>query len=160
MERPYNRARTVKILMLLFVLSAAGYLFLLFWINQRVETIDVSGCEVVSSAEMEYKVDRISCQYGYVEISGHAYEPGVSVDQADTVVLAYHPASGIYYKLPTENVKKEKLTKKADDGFNYDYAQFKSVTLRSKLPDGCRVCIWYRGNGENRLIQTEEVIFY
>ncbi len=144
----------------LFILAAAAYLFLLYFVNQRVVAVDVSGCDTASAEKMEYQIEEIKCQYNYVQINGYAYEPGVSLDKADTVLLAWDPVTDTYYRLPTEHVKKEKLSKQADDGFNYDYAQFQSVTLRTKLPSGCRVCIWYRGNGENRLISTDEVIFY
>ena len=43
-----------------------------------------------------------------MEIRGYAYEPGISIDTADTRLLAYDPAAGVYYRLPTENVKKKK----------------------------------------------------
>lgn len=160
MKKQYDKAKVSKIVLCLFAALSAVYLLFMFWVNQRVVTVDVSGCEVAEAGQMNYKIEKIACKYDYVEIKGYAYRPGVSVDTADTVLLAYDPTTGIYYKLPTENVKKTKLTENADDGFNYDYAQFKSVTLRKKIPGGCRVCIWFRGNGENILIPTEEVIFY
>lgn len=160
MKNQYNKSKVSKIVLCLFFICAAGYVFFMFWLNQRVVTVDVSACDTVAAERMKYKIEKINCKYDYVEITGYAYEPGVSVDTADTVLLAHDPVTDVYYKLPTENLKKTKLTKNANDGFNYDYAQFKSVTLQKKLPGGCRVCIWYRGNGENILIPTEEVIFY
>ncbi len=160
MKNQYDKAKVSKIVLCLFVLCAAGYLLLLFRVNQRVAVVDVSGCKTAEAGQMEYKIEKIECKYNYAEIKGYAYMPGVSVDTADTVLLAYDPTADLYYELPTENIKKTKLTENADDGFNYDYAQFKSVTLRKKIPGGCRICIWYRGNEENILIPTEEVIFY
>ncbi len=160
MDRQYDRVKTGKAVLGGFLLCAAAYLLLLFFVNQRVSTVDLSGCDTDAAGQMAYRIEKIECSYGYVEVRGYAYEPGVSIDTADTRLLAHDPTSDVYYMLPTENVKKEKLTKEADDGFNYDYAQFRSVVRAAKLPGGCRACIWYRCNGENRLIHTEEVLFY
>ncbi len=158
MNRSYDKAKVGKILLFVFVLSAAVYLFLLYFANQRVDTVDVSGCDR-NTESMKYKVSKISSKYDYIEIQGYAYEPGVSLLTADTVLLAHDPATDLYYKLPTENTKRTKLTKNADDGCNYDYAQFKSTVLQKKIPRGCMLCIWYRGNGSNKLIQTDNVIY-
>ncbi len=159
MNRSYDKAKMGKVLLLAFVLFAAVYLFLLFFVNQRVVMADVSGCDR-NTENMKYKVSKISSKYDYIEIQGYAYEPGVSLLTANTVLLAHDPTTDLYYRLPTENTKRTKLTKNADDGCNYDYAQFKSTVLQKKIPSGCRLCIWYRGNGSNKLIQTDEVIYY
>ena len=42
MNRPYDKAKVGKILLPVFILAAALYLFLLFFLNQRVVTVDVS----------------------------------------------------------------------------------------------------------------------
>lgn len=160
MKNQYDKARMGKIVLVLFTVCALLYVALLFGTNQRVVKYDVTGCEVAEEGRMTYKIEKISCNYNYIKITGYAYEAGVSVDKADTTLLACDPVSGTCYKLPTENVKKTKLTEEADDGFNYDYAQFQSVTLRKKIPAGCRVCILYQGNGANILIPTDQVIFY
>lgn len=159
MNGSYDKAKMGKILLLVFVLFAALYLFLLFFANQRVVTVDVSGCDS-NTENMKYKVSKIRSKYDYIEIQGYAYEPGVSLLTANTVLLAHDPTTDLYYKLPTENTKRTKLTKKAADGCNYDYAQFKSTVLTKKIPSGCRLCIWYRGNGSNKLIHTDNVIYY
>lgn len=159
MNQPYDKAKTGRVLLLMFIFAAAAYLFLLFFLNQRVVTVDVSGCDV-NVDQMKYKVSKISSEYDYIEIQGYAYEPGVSLLTAHTVLLAHDPTTDLYYRLPTENTKRTKLTKKADDGCNYDYAQFKSTVLQKKIPSGCRLCIWYRGNGGNKLIRTDDVIYY
>lgn len=160
MNRAYDRSKTGKTAAVLFGLFAAAYLLLLYIVNQRVVAVDVSGCEVCSAGQMSFKIEKIESRYGYLEVRGYAYEPGVSIDTADTRLLAYDPTADVYYRLPSENVKKEKLTKEANDGFNYDYAQFRSVVRQSKLPGGCRVCIWYCCNGNDKLIHTDEVLFY
>lgn len=160
MKNQYDKAKLSRVVLCLFILCAVGYLGSMFFVNQIVSVVDVSACDTSAAERMEYKIEKIECKYDYVDVRGYAYEPGVSVDKADTVILAHDRTTDVYYKLPTENVKREKLTEKAEDGFNYDYAQFRSVTLRKKLPSGCRICIWYRGNGENILIPTEEVLFY
>lgn len=160
MKKQYDRDKAGTLVLLLSGVCAAAYLLLLFVVNQRIVVVDVSGCDTGAAEQMEYKIEKTECRYGYVEVHGYAYEPGVSVDTADTQLLAYDPTSGVYYGLPTENVKKEKLTENAGDGFNYDYAQFQSAARLGSLPGGCRICIWYRGNGANRLISTEEVLFY
>ncbi|GFI27454.1 hypothetical protein IMSAGC012_02581 [Lachnospiraceae bacterium] len=160
MHQQYQKAKTGKILLICFTVCSVIYLALLYWINQRVDVADISGCETAGAEDMEYKIEKVSCMYDYIDIRGYAYQPGVSLLTADTELLAYDAASGLYYRLPTEQVKKPKLTKQADDGCNYDYAQFRSVTLQKKIPDGSRICIWYKGNGANTLIQTDEVIYY
>ena len=160
MDRQYDRAKIGKITACLLAVCAVCYLLLLFFVNQRIVKADVSGCDTGAAEKMEYKIEKIECKYGYVEVRGYAYEPGLSIDAADTQLLAYDPTADVYYALPTENVKKEKLTEQANDGFDYDYAEFRSVARQSKLPGGCRVCIRYRCNGADRLISTEEVLFY
>ena len=125
-----------------------------------MKIVDVSVCEIADETTMQYKIEKIEYKSNYIKISGYAYRQGISVDTADTVLLAHDPTTDIYYELPTENVKKTKLSKNADDGFNYDYAEFQSVVRSKKIPGGCRACIWYRGNGENVLIPTEEVLYY
>lgn len=160
MDRQYDKAKMGKLMCVLFLLFAAAYLLLLFFVNQRIERVDVSGCDKDGADRMEYQIEKIDVVYGYVQIRGYAYEPGASIDTADTRILAYDPVGDAYYRLPTEHVKKEKITEKAGDGFNYDYAQFRAVARAGKLPGGCRVCIWYCCNGANRLIHTDEVIFY
>lgn len=44
MDRQYNRVKTGKIVAAVFFLCAAVYLLSLFFVNQRVVTVDVSGC--------------------------------------------------------------------------------------------------------------------
>ena len=55
MNRSYDKAKVGKILLFVFVLSAAVYLFLLYFANQRVDTVDVSGCD-------RNKIGRASCR--------------------------------------------------------------------------------------------------
>ena len=43
MDRQYNRVKTGKIVAAVFFLCAAVYLLSLFFVNQRVVTVDVSG---------------------------------------------------------------------------------------------------------------------
>lgn len=158
-KKGYDKVRAGKLVLAVFSLCAALYLSLLYLANQRVVLYDVTDCEIAEEGRIEYEISRILRPYNYIKITGYAYEPGVSIDRTDTTLLAFDPAADVYYKLPTESVKKEKLTEKADDGFNYDYAQFTSVVLRNKIPSGCRVCILYRGNGASLLVQTDEVIY-
>lgn len=159
MNQSYDKVKIGKIFVFAFVLLSAVYLFLLFYVNQRVVTVDVSGCDR-NAENMKYKISKISCEYDYIEIRGYAYEKGESLLTANTILLAYDPTTDLYYKLPTENTKRTKLTEKANDGCNYDYAQFKSAVLQKKIPGGCRLCIWYLGNGSNKLIQTDNVLYY
>lgn len=158
MNQPYEKAKIAKIIIGVYAFLAMAYLLLLFWTNQRVFAVDVSGCELAEPGEIAYGFDKLKCEYGYVDIRGYAYEKGVSVERADTAVLARDPATGTYYKLPTEVVSDETLTTKENDGCNYDYAQFRSVAFLNKFPKGSAVCIWYRVNGESKLIQTDQVI--
>lgn len=160
MNRQYDKAKVAKVLIGAYAVLALAYLLFLFWTNQRVVAVDVSGCEIAEPGQFEYGFDRLRCEYGYADIRGYAYEKGVSVTSADTAVLAHDPATGAYYKLPTKVVQNKKLTKNADDGCDYDYAQFRAVAFLDKFPAGSTVCIWYRVNGENKLIQTDEVIYH
>lgn len=160
MEKQYDKSSMGRLVICVFAIAAAGYLILLYWVNQRVVAVDVSGCQIVEEGEMEYQIEPVRYQYHSVEISGYAYERGISTDKAATAVLAYDPVADVYYQLPTENRKDKSITKNANDGYNYDYAKFCSVALRKKIPDGSRICIWYRGNGANKLIKTEEALYY
>lgn len=158
MNHQYDKAKIGRILIGAYALCVLAYLLLLYWTNQRVVVVDVSGCEIVSGDEIEYGIDKLFCEYGYANISGHAYEKGVPVETADTAVLAYDPATGLYYQLPTKIAKNTKLTENEGDGCNYDYAQFYSVAFLKKIPAECEAYIWYRVNGASKLIQTGKVI--
>ena len=160
MKDQYDKGKVSKIVLGIFLVCAVSYLTVLYGLNQRVKIVDVSDCEIADETTMQYKIEKIEYKRNYIKISGYAYRQGISVDTADTVLLAHDPTTDIYYELPTENVKKTKLSKNADDGFNYDYAEFQSVVRSKKIPGGCKACIWYRGNGENVLIPTEEVLYY
>lgn len=160
MDYRHDKAKIGKIIIGAYALCVLAYLFLLFWTNQKVVTVDVSGCEIVTGDEIEYGFDRFMCEYGYADIRGHAYEKGVEIKSADTEVLAYDPATGIYYRLPTRVVKNTKLTKEADDGCNYDYGQFQAIAFLKNFPVDSKACILYRVNGESKLIRTENVIYH
>lgn len=159
-KQPYEKVRIGKILFCVIALCAGAYVLLSFWMNQRVTAVDVSGCDVQAAERMTWKIEKMTGKNDYMTIKGYAYEQGRSTDRADTVLLAYDAVSGTYYKLPTEIVKRTKLTEKANDGFNYDYAGFTSVFFLDKVPRGSELCIWYRGNGENILIETGTEISY
>lgn len=160
LKQPYDKGKVGKILFAIFTVCAAAYLLLLFWTNQRVIVADVSRCEMQSADRIEWKIEKMLGKHEYMTIKGYAYQRGVSVDTTETVLIAYDEEKDIYYELPTECVKKTKLTKKADDGCNYDYAGFRSVVLLKKVPRGSKVYIRYRGNGTDVLIPTDEVINY
>lgn len=160
LKQPYDKGLLGKLFVGIFALCAVIYLLLLFGTNQRVITVDVSRCETKVAEKMTWEIESMTGKNGYMTIKGYAYQPGVSVDTTETVVLAYDAENGVYYQLPTESVKKTKLTEKADDGCNYDYAEFKSVVALKKVPRGSQVCIRYRGNGMDILIPTDQVINY
>jgi hypothetical protein len=160
LKQPYKKERVGIVLGLAFVLCVGCYLLLLFWTNQRVVPVDVSGCDTAGAERFTWEIEKMKGKSGYMTIKGYAYEPGYSEDEAHTTLLAYDEEQDVYYRLPTENVKKEKLTEKADDGFNYDYAEFTSVFYLNKVPSGSKVFIWYQGNGKNILIPTEKEITY
>lgn len=160
MNQKYDKVKIAKILIGAYAFCVMAFLLLLFWTNQRVVTVDVSECEIVTGDEIEYGFDKFMCEYGYTDIRGHAYEKGVEIKSADTAILAYDSATGLYYQLPTRVVKNTKLTKEADDGCNYDYAQFRAIAFLKNFPVDSKACIWYRVNGESKLIHTDQVIYH
>lgn len=158
MNKHYEKEGTAKRIAVISAAFILLFLMFLYWDNQRIQVIDVSGCDTSSAEKITYGIEKYRNELGYIYIKGYAYEPGVSVDYADISLLAYDQVTKKYYRLPTENIENEKLTEHADDGFNYNYAAFESVTMRKKIKEGCRFYLLYRNNGENILIQTEQVL--
>lgn len=160
MHMQYEKKKIAAVVAVVFSLLVIVWLGLTFFINQRVKPIDVSACDRQSAAGVDWKIDSVKGEYNYMTIKGHAYQPGISVDKVETVVVIHDAVNDVYYELPTESVKKEKLTEKAGDGYNYDYAQFQAVAFLDKIPDGSRIYILYRANGSNILVETDEVIYF
>lgn len=160
MNMQYDKKKTVAVIAGIFAVAALLWLGLTFYSNQRVKVIDVSSCDRLAAAGVDYSIDSVNYKYDYISIKGHAYQPGISVDTVETVVVIYDAINDVYYELPTESVKRTKLTEKADDGYNYDYAQFEAVAFKSKIPDGSRIFILYRVNDSEILIETEESIYF
>lgn len=160
MHMQYKKKRMAAILTGIFLLAVVVWLGLTFYTNQRIKPIDVSACDRLLAAGVDWKIESINYRYDYLTIKGYAYQPGISVDTVKTTVVIYDAVSDRYYELPTENVKKTKLTKEADDGYNYDYAQFEAAAFQKKIPDGSRIYILYRVNGSEILIETDEAIYF
>ena len=158
MNSQYDKGKVSKIVLGIFLVCAVSYLAVLYGLNQRVKIVDVSGCEIADETTMQYKIEKIEYKRNYIKISGYAYRQGISVDTADTVLLAHDPTTDIYYELPTENVKKTKLSKNANDGFNYDYAGFTAVIRHDRVQSGSRIYIRYRCNGFDLLLKTDQSI--
>lgn len=160
MNQQYDKKKIGWIAGAIFVAAVVLWVALTFFTNQRVKKIDVSNIDRLAAAGVEYNIDSVNYKYDYISIKGYAYQPGISVDTVETVVVIYDAITDTYYELPTESVKKSKLTKKADDGYNYDYAQFEAVAFKNKIPDGSRIYILYRVNDSEILIETEEAIYF
>lgn len=160
MHMEYDKKKTAAALAVIFSLLVIVWLGLTFFTNQWVKPLDVSACDRISAAGVDWQIDSVDAKYDYLTIKGHAYQPGISVDTVETAVVIYDAVNDAYYELPTENIKKTKLTEKADDGYNYDYAQFEAVAYQNKIPDGSRIYILYKANGSNILIETDNVIYF
>lgn len=158
LEKNYEKKTTLMILGGIFMAASLAFLFILFWWNQRIVPVDVGGCET-DKGQLIYKISKT---YGtdFIKLEGYAYVPGRSIDYADISVIAYHPAEDKYYRLPTEIVKKSKVTKKAGDGHNYDYCGFSSVVLADKIWDDTKFYIRCQHNGMDILVDTGEVFDY
>lgn len=158
MEKQYNKKIIGLAAGSVFTLFLLLWIFLTFYTNQRVKEIDVSAMERLAAAGVEYSIDSVNYKDTYVSIKGYAYQAGISVDTVKTAVVLYDAANEKYYELPTESVKKTKLSKKANDGYNYDYAQFEAVALKKKIPDDSQIFILYRVNGSEILVETSEAV--
>lgn len=156
MFRKYEGKKTAALLTVLFTACMLIFIALLFFVNQRVEMIDVSDCDRNENGSVTYKIEETGDYFNYIYVNGYAYEPGISIDSAVTIVLAHDTDTGAYYELPTENVEREDITEERNDGCNYDYAGFKSVAYKSKLPQHYTICILYECNNEKILIDTTE----
>lgn len=160
MSKQYDKKLIGWIAGAVFTVVVILWIGITFFTNQRVKEIDVSNIDRTAAAGVDFSIDSVSHKYDYISIRGHAYQPGISVDMVETVIVVYDAVNDKYYELPTESVKRKKLTEEANDGYNYDYAQFEAVAFKNKIPDGSRVCILYRVNGSEILIETEEAIYF
>lgn len=158
LEKNYDKNRVVFWVGGIYCALVLVFLLALFWWNQRITPVDVSGCQV-NGGQLMYALDK---NYGsnFVKLEGYAYVPGQDIIYADISVLAYDPAGDKYYELPTEIVKKTNITKEAGDGFDYDNCGFSSVVLSRKLGNGTRFYIRCKNNGGDILADTGEAFSY
>lgn len=158
LEANYEKKTAICWLGGIFSACVLMFLLILFWWNQRIVPVDVGGCET-DAGQLNFQIKKT---YGtnFIKLEGYAYVPGRSIDYADITVLAYRPDEDRYYRLPTEIVKKTKITKEAKDGHNYDYCGFSSVVLADKIWDDTKFYIRCQNNGVDILADTGEVFDY
>lgn len=153
MFRKYEGRKMAALVAAVFSAFVLIFIALLFWVNRRVEMVDVSKCARNDTGSVTYGIEERGDYFNYIYVNGYAYEPGVSIDSAVTKVLVRDTDTGAYYELPTENVRREDITEERNDGCNYDYAGFKSVAYKSELPERYTICILYECNNEKILIE-------
>lgn len=158
LEENYDKNKVVPWVGGIFCGCVLVFFLALFWWNQRIVPVDVSHCEI-DSGQLTYKITKT---YGtnFIKLEGYAYVPGQSIDYANIKVLAYNSTEDKYYELPTESVKKTKITKKAEDGCNYDNCGFCAVVLAEKMWDDARFFIRCQNNGVDILADTGAVFDY
>lgn len=154
MFKKYEGRKAAVFLAAVFSVFVVFFLGLLFFMNQRVKVIDVSDCERDDTGRITYAIEEVGDFYNFISVTGYAYEAGQSIERASIKIVARDTDTDTYYELPTENVKRTELTNTVGDGNNYDYAGFKSIAYRDKLPQNLELCILYRCNGSNILIHT------
>lgn len=160
MKKSYDKTKVSYVVAGIFAAVVLLFILFLYWSNQRVVKADVSSAQTQISGEIKYELNTKGKGFRYLKIDGYVYEKGISIDTALVDVLVYDKDKDEYYQLPTESVQKKKITKKENDGCNYDYCGFSSVVLRKYLPNGGKFYIRCRNNGKNLLIETEETIAY
>ena len=153
MFRKYEGRKTAALVAVVFSAFVLIFIVLLFWVNRRVEVVDVSKCARNDTGSVIYRIEEMGDYFNYIYVNGYAYEPGVSIDSTVTKVLVHDTDTGTYYELPTENVRREDITEERNDGCDYDYAGFKSVVYKSELPERYTICILYECNNEKILIE-------
>ena len=153
MFRKYEGRKMAALVAAVFSAFVLIFIALLFWVNRRVEMVDVSKCARNDTGSVTYGIEEKGDYFNYIYVNGYAYEPGVSIDSAVTKVLVRDTDTGAYYELPTENVRREDITEERNDGCNYDYAGFKSVAYKSELQERYTICIFYECNNEKILIE-------
>lgn len=95
MKDQYDKGKVSKIVLGIFLVCAVSYLAVLYGLNQRVKIVDVSGCEIADETTMQYKIEKIEYKRNYIKISRLCIPAGISVDTADTVLLAHDPTTDI-----------------------------------------------------------------
>lgn len=158
LEKNYDKNKVVPWIGGIYCACVLVFLLILFWWNQRIIPVDVSGCQV-NQGQLNYVVSKV---YGsnFVKLEGHAYVPGQDIVYADIKIVAYNPEEDKYYELPTEIVKKTRVTKDAQDGFNYDNCGFSSVVLVKNIWNNTKFYIRCKNNGADILVDTGEVFAY
>lgn len=155
MFRKYEPRKAAGFVSVVFAALSVLFLLLVFFLNQRVEIIDISACERNNAEKVTFKIEEFDDSYDFISITGYAYIPGESIDYSNIQVLAHDTKKQIYYKLPTEVVLKNEITQGMNDGYDYDYSGFKSVVYKNKIPANCSIAILYRCNDNNILIEDD-----
>ncbi len=150
----YEAEKVVAFLSVCFAVGIGLYMFGMYCINNDVEKIDVSDLKRFSEGKLEYGVKEIRDDLDYVSVTGYIYEPGVSSSEVlvETDLLACDDDTGQYYKLPTENILSTDITEQVNDGCDYSYAGFKSVSYKKDLPVNYHFALLYESNGEKILV--------
>lgn len=149
----YDPRKVAGFVSVVFSVFSVLFLLLVFFLNQRVEVIDISACDRNSAEKVIFKIEEFDDSYDFISITGYAYIPGESIDYSNIQVLAHDMKKQVYYKLPTEIVLKKEITQGMNDGYNYDYSGFKSVVYKNKIPTNCNIAILYRCNDNNILVE-------
>lgn len=150
----YDTRKMFTFLSIFFWIGIVLYTFFVFEINGRVKKIDTSNLKIPSQGQIEYCIENIRDDLDYIMITGYAYEPGISSSQILVKIdlLICDESTKQYYELPTENMLRTDITESVNDGCDYRYAGFKSVSAKKNLPDQYHIAILYERNGEKMLI--------
>lgn len=153
MFKKYESGKVAGFVAAVFSVFAMLFLLLVYFMNQRVEVIDISDCNRSSAEKVEFEIEKFDDSYDFISITGYAYIPGESIDYSDIQVLAHDMEKQVYYKLPTEVILRNEITQGMNDGYNYDYSGFKSVVYKKEIPKNCSIAILYRCNSNNILVE-------
>jgi hypothetical protein len=96
----------------------------------------------------------------YFPVSGWAAAEGREIRIQDCSVLLHNASKGAYYRLNTCPQQRADAYRADGDQHDYENGGFYALVANGALEEGAlyRVCLLYRNDGENALIETDLVI--
>lgn len=131
--------------------------------EMRIEAVDVSGLTIPKDeAAMDVRTASYAKDaYGNnsVSIKGWCVLKGRETAPIAIHVVLKDRSDGTYYQLPTTIVKRENVTKKMDDGVNYDNSGFSAVNNRFPLDgEAYDIYLSYEIGDDRYLIDTQKTV--
>ena len=152
----YRRMPLILTAVILFILFAGAFFLMLYRDHVKIRPVDTSNMEFVTGG-VSFSIDNAMTVFDdYVRFTGWAAQDGVPIKTNDIHLVAYDPATGVFYQLPTEVVTRDDVGEflSPDDPDAFSDCGFMSVVRKKDLNRPFDLYILNRNNGANLLVNT------